>query len=460
MVETHAQSYVNLMKKDKHSIKSHVMFGIAVTLFVFFLYLFFKNTLSLTLNTFSLFRYSVVGFLTIGIVYYFYKVIKRKKINAINTDNYAYLKQENDKTNHFFNILQILTALLGTISVLIGVLNILDTTHHNTILNNRDILVQPFYLIVISLTVISILFILSLRLQEGVSHLSGTSHNKKYGNTMHNASHTSSLLNKGVSMSHITSDDSLSQENKNHDTNALVLPEYDNGFFYKKLFEINDNVLNLKRHIVVPGNDNITETHIQTLWDNKIYPFLSSISERLKVLETKLDTSPKSKKTPETLPLDSVNPQTYDAGTPDYSNIEETKVYDDFVKEITNKIVTQTQNTSINQTTPIEKQHDVIQTKASETSHALKTESEEVFNLMPESLVHTDNAVGTEETFASNTPANILNNTISTENTKNIVQKNSDIKTMGSKEKTLQEMRDFLEYHIQQFHSNKFSKST
>jgi hypothetical protein len=172
------------------------------------------------------------------------------------------------------------------------------------------------------------------------------------------------------------------------------------------------------------------------------------------VLETKLDTSPKSKKTLETLPLDNIMPQEHDASTPDYANIEETKVYDDFVKEITNKIVTQTQNTSINQTTPIEKQHDVIQTKASETSHALKTESEEVFNLIPESLVHTDNAVATEETFASNTPANILNNTPHT------VQKNSDIKTTGAKEKTLKEMRDFLEYHMQQFHSNKFSKLT
>jgi Ca2+/Na+ antiporter len=446
MVETHAQTYVNLMNKDKHSIKSHFMFGVAVILFVFFLYLFFKNTLSLTLNTFSFFTCSVVFFLTIAIVYYFYKVINRKKINTLNPDNYAYFKQENGKTSRFFNILQILTALLGTINILIGVLNILDTAHNNTMLNNRDILVQPFYLIVISLTVISILFILSLLLQESVSHLNDISYNKKYGNTMHNASHISSLLNKGVSMSHITSDESISQENKNHATHGLALPEHDNGFFYKKLFEINDNVLNLKRHIIVPVNDNITETHIQTLWDNKIYPFLSSISERLKVLETKLDSSSSLKKTPETLPLDITNPQTHDVGTLHYSHIEETKVYDDFVKEITNKIVTQTQNTIINQTTSIEKHNDVIQNKASEL--------EEVFNLIPENLVNTDNSVETEETFASNTSANILNNRQHT------VQKNSDIKTTGSKEKTLKEMRDFLEHHMQQLHLNKFSKLT
>ncbi len=452
MVGTDTQSYVNLMNKDKHSIKSHLMFGVTVTLFIFFLYLFFKNTLSLTLNSFPFFRYSVVGILTIGIVYYFYKVIKRKKIHAMNMDNYAYLKQENDKTNYFFNILQILTALLGTISILIGVLNILDNAYDNAIVNNRDILVQPFYLIVISLTVISILFILSLRLQEGVSHFNDIPHNKKYGNMMHNASHVSSVFNQGVSMSHITSDKSISQENKNYDTHGLALPEYDNGFFYKKLFEINDNVLNLKRQIIIPRNDNITETHIQTLWDNKIYPFLSSISERLKVLETKLDSSPSLKKTPETLPLDvldGVRPQTTEANTLQYANIEETKVYDDFVKEITNKIVAQTQNPLINQTPPLEKHNEVIDTKTSE--------SEEVFNIIPENLVNTvdtDDTVDIEETFASNAPAASVNNT------PHIVQKNSDIKTTGAKDKTLKEMRDFLEYQMQQFHSNKFSKLT
>lgn len=450
MVETHPQSYVNLMKKDKHSIKSHLMFGVLVILFVFFLYVFFKNPLSLTLNTFSFFRYSVFGFLTLGIVYYFYKVIKRKPINAMNTDNHVYLKHDNDKTTYFFNILQMLTALLGTISVLIGVLNILDTADNNTILDNRDILIQPFYLIVISLTVISILFILSLRLQKDISELNDISYTKKYSNTMHTASYTPSLLNTGVPMSHITSDESVSQEDKNRDNQAFLLPEYDNGFFYKKLFEINDNVLNLKRQIIIPNNDNLTETHIQTLWDTKIYPFLSNISERLKVLETKLDTLPKSKKTSETLPLDNKFLQASDASTPPYSNIEETKVYDDFVKEITNKIVAQTQNPLINQTVPIEKPNDAIQIKTSE--------SEEVFNLIPENLVNTDNAVDTEETFASHTSANILNNTTASQDTKNSVPKNADIKTAGIQEKTLKEMRDFLEYHMQKLHSNKFSK--
>lgn len=464
MTETHFNQYAHLTKTEKYPIKSHFIFGATVILFVLFISLFFKNIIMQTLQYFPFFGYSTIILLAIGIIYYFYKIIIYKNLNQDSNDIRIYVNQQMRKVTREFNILQIFIAVIGTISLIAGVLNILDSTHDNTILNNQKMLVQPFYIILISLTAISFLFIISLRLKEMLSQFcdmyrQGLSHKKTI-----KTHQPLSTVHNGVSMSKIISDESVQQDTMTRDDNDVpfTLPNYDNGFFYKKLFEINDNVLHLKRQIIVAGNDNITETQINSLWDNKIYPFLSNISDRIKELEGKfdsynrgLDNHVNDKKITdrplETLPFDVTKPQDDFTSDGDYANIEKTKAYNDFVKEITHKIVTQTQNGLIGQVTPVAAKHDFIPTEIPEKE--AEKESEEVFNLMPADRIDADTKTeSSEETFATSTHVNIA------DNFDDNGHKNHTIK--NTKEKTLKEMRDFLQSKMQQFHNNEFSKST
>lgn len=90
------------------------------------------------------------------------------------------------------------------------------------------------------------------------------------------------------------------------DNASFNLPEYDNGFLYKKLFEINDNVLKLTKQMVFANNDNMQAQEISQavnqLWENRIVPYLSNMSSRITSIENKLAGDENSSQ-PETSPV-------------------------------------------------------------------------------------------------------------------------------------------------------------
>ena len=275
-----------LQKTEQYSIKTHLVFGGIVILSIFLICLFFNSIITEIIFNAPFFSCCIIGAITVGITYYTYKIVTFKKIQNNS------LKKETDKTERFFNVLQTFIAFIGITSIIISVFNILQSfknniTGHGDLLNNNyQILMQPFYIILISLTAISILFIFSLRIKETISQIHDIYNQGILNQEMPHQPQTLSIFNNGAYMSHNISDTAT----QNDDSIPFSLPNYDHGFFYKKLFEINDNILHLKRQIIVGSNDNTTEIHVHNLWEDKIFPFLTLISDRIKALEIKFDT--------------------------------------------------------------------------------------------------------------------------------------------------------------------------
>ncbi len=469
-----------LQKTEHYSMKTHLLFGAVMMVSVFCMYLFFSHIIQDILKSMPFFGYSVISVIVIGFLYYSYKVILFKNIR------HDYLYEARDKAESFFNILQIFIAVVATISILMNVFNILQMIKNNMIAQDTalsmdyNILTQPFYMIIISLIAISILFVFSLRIKEILSQIYDMYHQSVSHKPLENAFNTHSLSHNGAFMSHNISDTPPVSDAQSHkdETVPFTLPHYDYGFFYKKLFEMNDNILHLKRQIIVAGNDNTTEVHVHRLWEDKIYPFLQTLSDRIKTLEDKFqndipqtslaktaempvdksadkidDTVQSEEITLKTFPLDSLVDDIPDVLHDEKTTIEKPRtISDDFIQEMTNKMITQMQNGLMGNVSPIVLES--ITTEAPKDKHSAsipdtlpQDDTEEVFVLGSDNLISDINIdiSDEEETFIM--PHNHQTGT---------GQKNRDTE-FTNKEKTLEELRGLLESKMQQFYKNEFN---
>jgi hypothetical protein len=245
-----------------------------------------------------------------------------------------------------------------------------------------------------------------------------------------------SHLNLTSSDTHNDTEHNTEHNTEHSNETPFLLPNYDHGFFYKKLFEINDNVQHLKRHIIVAKNDNINDTIIHQLWDNKISPFLNTLSERIKTLEDKFETY----YTPKSVPIVQADDLKSDIAVDDISvtnvldteNATEEKI--DIAPthiDMADELILETAQTADKTLT--------ADIKTIPEAHSVVSRSD----LLPEE--------DEEETFAN------LNETYTANVPEGVTGKSRDAQ-MNIKEKTLDELSKFLETKMKELYDNDFSK--
>lgn len=264
---------------------------------------YFHSAVTQLLNSVPFFIYAIICIVGIGLLYYGYSFLRLKKFSTNNFHISNHICSiVSEKSTRFYNILQILTGVITLVALIVTIIQI--TTLINNFLSNSQIAefnlqdplwLQPLYIIVISIATISILFLSTVQISNysdkvQMSQL-GSSTAYFWEQDIDNNIKTHNNGEKVMSYDTTNKSDNKSDDKTHHHENgkqAFTLPEYDHGFFYKKLFEINDNLLTLKQQIFVGSNDNFDMQPINELWDNKIVPYLENINTRITALEDKL----------------------------------------------------------------------------------------------------------------------------------------------------------------------------
>ncbi|MFT6072285.1 MAG: hypothetical protein ACJAXL_000820 [Alphaproteobacteria bacterium] len=467
------------LKKNIYSSKSHIIFGAFIVFAIFAIGLYFKSTLLEVSRYLPFFSYSVSALFIMGTIYYFYCIMRFRRYNATYYWHKYSLSRIQSKSGRMYDVLQIIVAIISTTTIIILVYKIINIVKIfvNSANNNFDIdnpiIIQPFYCILIALIVISVFFLFSLRIKKIASKLENTYQTNNLNNDTA-ISQTSSLNNDRAFMSQTPSDNL--PNNHTETSENIILPDYDHGFFYKKLFEINDNVLNLKRSIIIPQNDNVSEQRIETFWSTKIEPFLINISDRIAEIEKKLANNilVNAQNLSHKEQLDNIaeipdnTAEVIESVVPNFAEItphekvENFKLAtqtnqdtvkndldeDSFIKDLTHKIITQNQEAAKDAAINNQDNDDDDETfdlnESATPIHEIE-DDEESFLHTPKTKTETKTAAKPEVKTEAETKAEIV------QDQRNIA--------LDIKEKTLEELKEFLEIKMQQLYDNEFSKA-
>ena len=456
MTQLHLDTHYSQQQNEKkhYSVYFHLLFGGIVLITLLSLGVIFGKTILQIVRFFPIFSCAFTVCLVVGVLYYFYKVFVFGS-NLSISEKIDYLRTKHiDKNTDFFNFLQIIIGIVGISTVISAIFNIADFSKRNLInseqllSDHHQMLIHPLYIILICLTGITCLLILSLRIKEIASELYHDYHivlnNNKQNPQSLLKSHNGDSMSDIPKNSHVNLMSSDIRTDAEHDNEApFLLPNYDNGFFYKKLFEINDNVQHLKRHIIVAKNDNINDTIIHQLWDNKISPFLNTLSERIKTLEDKFETYYTSKNASLIVPDDlksKIFPDVINDDVPNntlvhhVADVKETITPSATLIDTLDEFITDTAEA----TNTLEKKDLMAHNKTTPEAQSIILRSD----LLPQE------DEDEEETFA------YLNNDTYTSR---VIVPNRDTQ-MDIKEKTLDELSKFLEAKMKELYDNDFTK--
>lgn len=452
------QSSSNNHIENSYSLKPHIIFGSIITMILLLIFLFFSNILSKILNNSPLFFYCLIGSLGTGIIFYFYKLLTIKNsFSSISKESFLQKSNLFFNSTDFFNFLQIFICIAGILTIIISIFDITEslknsTFNHTSFINkNYSLLIEPLYIMLMILTSITTLFILSLRIKEIISEIYIVDET-----TSNPTKKTIPLLNNGAFMSDENINKSVTAETDDNQT-PFTLANYDNGFFYKKLFELNDNILHIKRQIIVAKNDNNNEVVTNDLWDNKIHPFLTNLLERIANLEEKFSYSQNNSITNDLKNTDTATELSVLTDNLETKQANPLTADQTDIKNIPT-IMPVTENLPISKSlseNPDEIDEFLIPEKLFNSSLSKKTITENSFSDNEESFdrnfeINKNNQESNplEESFIHNdkTHEHLFKNKL------------NDKKDINTKEKTLDELRSFLEAKMQELYDDELSK--
>jgi|GEM_PF-3781692 len=490
-------------KKNQFSVNNYIFFAGFICLALFIFTLIFEKFISNIFFQLPFFGYSISAILAFGLGYFFYttfiytKAIPSKEHTADN----LYLKRSG--IERLYSILKILIVVICIVGVLQLSYKIIDIFYKANMSPdqspdiNNPILLYPFYCILIAFLSLGILFLLSSKLKDLITHKLRLDQSQQLNNNTLNLTRPS-LYNHGDIMSKHNSDninESTAQIPETDD--AYTLPAYDQGFFYKKLFEINDNVLGLKQNIIIPTNDNYTDSVISELWDDKIEPFLNNISSRLMHIENALNISPEhisnqsniidapktQEDTPDDLTINLLDPALTNTSSPDD---KKEVILDDETIMIEDKIILSDHiiKNDMSEEFTIEENSAVHKDDILELNDQITTAQDIPENNVAESFK--DKSSSLLDTINDDAPINLTNDDAPIKLSNNIIAQNTsndddedeflieDVHFVDKKEtinnrasfdteesdtKSFNELKEFLELKMQQLYDNEFNKT-